>query len=84
MGENTVPSLTNNMFCAGMHEGEKDSCSGDSGGPFALIDNGKFWAAGVVSWGIDCGKKGTYGIYTKVVNYLDWINKTMEQNWNVQ
>nr|AIZ96979.1 complement component 1r [Oplegnathus fasciatus] len=76
----SVPSLTNNMFCAGVPEGGKDSCQGDSGGPFALRDDGRFWAAGIVSWGVDCGHRGTYGVYTKVTNYLDWINKTMQEN----
>lgn len=75
-----VPSLTNNMFCAGVPEGGKDSCQGDSGGPYALYDNGRFWAAGIVSWGVDCGQQGTYGVYTRVGNYLDWINKTMQEN----
>ncbi|XP_070823041.1 complement C1r-A subcomponent-like [Chaetodon trifascialis] len=75
-----APSLTNNMFCAGVPEGGKDSCRGDSGGPFILRDDGRFWAAGIVSWGIDCGRQGTYGVYTKVSNYLDWINQTMQEN----
>ncbi|XP_068591550.1 ovochymase [Cebidichthys violaceus] len=75
-----VPSLTNNMFCAGVPEGGKDSCQGDSGGPYALRDNERFWAAGIVSWGIDCGKPGRYGVYTKVINYIDWINKMMQEN----
>lgn len=75
-----VPSLTNNMFCVGVPEGAKDSCEGDAGGPFALNDNGQFWAAGIVSWGFDCGKQGSYGVYTRVANYLDWIKKTMEEN----
>ncbi|XP_073340691.1 complement C1r-A subcomponent-like isoform X1 [Pagrus major] len=76
-----VPSLTNNMFCAGVPEGGKDSCQGDSGGPFAMSDDdGRFWAAGVVSWGVDCGRQGTYGVYTRVTSYVDWINKTMQEN----
>ena len=78
---NNVPSLTDNMFCAGVPEGGKDSCQGDSGGPFAMADdNGRFWAAGIVSWGVDCGRQGTYGVYTTVANYLDWITKTMQEN----
>ncbi|XP_045901319.1 complement C1r-A subcomponent-like isoform X1 [Micropterus dolomieu] len=75
-----VPSLTNNMFCAGVPEGKKDSCQGDSGGPFTLSEDGRFWAAGIVSWGVNCGQKGTYGVYTRVANYLDWINKIMQEN----
>uniref|UniRef100_A0A671WKS8 Vitamin K-dependent protein C n=1 Tax=Sparus aurata TaxID=8175 RepID=A0A671WKS8_SPAAU len=78
---NNVPSLTNNMFCAGVPEGGKDSCQGDSGGPFAMADEeGRFWAAGIVSWGVDCGRQGTYGVYTTVTSYLDWITKTMQEN----
>ncbi|XP_059196176.1 complement C1r-A subcomponent-like [Centropristis striata] len=78
--KSTVPDLTNNMFCAGVPEGGKDSCQGDSGGPFALRSGGRFWAAGIVSWGVECGKKGRYGVYTRVTNYLNWINKTMQEN----
>uniref|UniRef100_G3P746 complement subcomponent C1r n=4 Tax=Gasterosteus aculeatus aculeatus TaxID=481459 RepID=G3P746_GASAC len=75
-----VPSLTNNMFCAGVPEGGKDSCQGDSGGPYALRNDGRFWAAGIVSWGVECGKQGAYGVYTKVDQYRDWIDKTMQEN----
>ncbi|XP_065813950.1 ovochymase [Labrus bergylta] len=77
---NNVPTLTNNMFCAGIPEGGKDSCQGDSGGPFALMDNERFWAAGIVSWGVDCGRRETYGVYTRVLNYIDWINKVLKEN----
>ncbi|XP_029283488.1 complement C1r-B subcomponent-like [Cottoperca gobio] len=72
--------LTNNMICAGLPEGGKDACRGDSGGPFALNDNGSFWAAGISSWGEGCGRPGKYGVYTRVANYIDWINKTMQEN----
>ncbi|KAM9851559.1 complement component 1, r subcomponent [Aulostomus maculatus] len=75
-----IPSLTDNMFCAGVPEGGKDSCQGDSGGPFALENNGQFWVAGIVSWGVDCGQPGKYGVYTKVTNYVGWIRKTMQEN----
>uniref|UniRef100_H2MAB2 Vitamin K-dependent protein C n=3 Tax=Oryzias latipes TaxID=8090 RepID=H2MAB2_ORYLA len=75
-----VPHLTNNMFCAGTPEGGKDACQGDSGSPFTLTENKQFWVAGIVSWGVDCGLAGAYGVYTKVVEYLDWINRTMQEN----
>ncbi|KAM4735805.1 complement C1r subcomponent-like [Anableps anableps] len=77
----STPTLTDNMFCAGTPEGGRDSCQGDSGSAFTLqSENGRFWAAGIVSWGIGCGKKGMYGFYTKVANYVDWINKIMQEN----
>ncbi|XP_071372777.1 complement component 1, r subcomponent [Centroberyx affinis] len=78
--ENHVPSLSDNMFCAGVPEAGKDSCQGDSGSAFAMRDDGRFWAAGIVSWGVDCGVPGRYGVYTRVANYLDWLNKTMQEN----
>lgn len=72
-------SLTDNMFCAGNFEGGKDSCMGDSGGAYVLKEGDYFWAAGIVSWGINCGEPGTYGVYTCVANYVDWIKRTKSQ-----
>ncbi|XP_072536032.1 complement C1r subcomponent-like protein [Salminus brasiliensis] len=75
-----VAPLTANMFCAGFPEGGKDTCSGDTGSAFVMKNNGMYWAAGIVSWGVECGKAGKYGIYTRVSKYADWIKKTMEEN----
>ncbi|XP_044153913.1 complement C1s subcomponent [Bufo gargarizans] len=71
--------VTSNMLCAG--EGGHDTCSGDSGGPLMFEDlkvrrNKRFYIAGIVSWGIECGD---FGMYTKVQNYVDWIEKTIEE-----
>ncbi|KAM7405201.1 hypothetical protein PAMP_012481 [Pampus punctatissimus] len=68
--------ITSNMLCAGSRMGGKDSCQGDSGGP--LICNGKF--EGIVSWGISCANPYFPGVYTKVRNYVRWINWIIENS----
>ncbi|XP_037319364.2 coagulation factor VII isoform X1 [Pungitius pungitius] len=65
--------LTENMFCAGYIEGRQDSCKGDSGGPLVTEYRGTWFLLGLVSWGRGCAQPGQYGIYTRVSNYLDWI-----------
>ncbi|MCP4932922.1 MAG: serine protease, partial [bacterium] len=72
---NNVDIISDNMFCAGYVEGGKDSCVGDSGGPF-IID-GKL--AGLVSWGPDaCALPDAYGVYTRVSNYTAWLNSIIQ------
>ena len=74
-------SVTENMFCAGYYEGGKDTCLGDSGGAFVILDDAsqRWVAQGLVSWGgpEECGSKQVYGVYTKVSNYVDWVWEQM-------
>ncbi|MEM7127373.1 MAG: serine protease [Chloroflexota bacterium] len=65
--------ISNNMLCAGLAQGGIDSCVGDSGGPLIRYNNGKSVQVGIVSWGLECGAAGLYGVYTNVVNYNSWI-----------
>ncbi|XP_060835017.1 serine protease snake-like isoform X2 [Rhopalosiphum padi] len=75
--------LPDSMICAGSFDGEKDSCSGDSGGPLQLEhENYKrmYIQYGVTSFGKFCGDKDTPGIYTKVANYISWIEEIAFSN----
>jgi secreted trypsin-like serine protease len=64
------------QLCAGLEQGGKDSCQGDSGGPLVASDAGGCpWQVGVVSWGAGCAEKKAYGVYTRISNYADWIQK---------
>ena len=75
------------VFCAGEGLGKKDSCKGDSGGPFVmkLPDNieetqSSWKVVGIVSHGpYPCAQKNEYGKYTRISNYVKWIQKTLKE-----
>ncbi|XP_077487758.1 coagulation factor IX-like [Amblyomma americanum] len=75
----TELEITDNMFCAGYSKGQthRDTCEGDSGSPFVVESNGKFYVVGIVSFGEQsCLSKGKYGFYTKVHKFTPWIRKS--------
>lgn len=66
--------LSENMICAGYFECDRDACQGDSGGPLACQQDKISYLYGIVSWGDGCGRVNKPGVYTKVSNYIQWIN----------
>ncbi|XP_064097051.1 phenoloxidase-activating factor 3-like isoform X1 [Macrobrachium nipponense] len=72
-GYNPSFKITKKMMCAGYKKGGKDACSGDSGGPMVVNENGIYTLVGIVSLGEGCAEPNAPGIYTRVSKYLDWI-----------
>ncbi|MFZ2725417.1 MAG: serine protease [Methylococcaceae bacterium] len=75
-------AITNNMLCAGLAAGGKDTCQGDSGGPLMIQQNGQWQLAGITSNGEGCAEPNYYGIYTRVSRYITFINNTMKKYGN--
>lgn len=68
-------AIDSSMLCAGLTEGGKDSCTGDSGGPLIIQEEGIWKLAGLVSWGAgeNCAEPGLYGVYARVSEFQDFI-----------
>lgn len=70
--------ITSNMLCAGIDG--KDSCQGDSGGPLMVRGSDQDWRqAGIVSFGTGCARPSFFGVYTRVSQYLFWIDSQINQ-----
>uniref|UniRef100_A0A182M8P7 Peptidase S1 domain-containing protein n=1 Tax=Anopheles culicifacies TaxID=139723 RepID=A0A182M8P7_9DIPT len=72
------------QFCAAGDS--MDTCEGDSGGPIGvkLLDVGGAeipLVTGVVSFGSPCAV-GSTGVYTKVSEYIDWIERTTNESYS--
>lgn len=66
----TIPKTD---LMAGFFNGNKDACSGDSGGPLAVPVVDEYKLAGIVSWG--SSNCNTYGGYTRVSLFEGWIRE---------
>ncbi|XP_026256159.2 polyserase-2 isoform X1 [Urocitellus parryii] len=72
---NLTFQLLPGMLCAGYPEGRRDTCQGDSGGPLVCEEGGRWFQAGITSFGFGCGRRNRPGVFTAVAPYETWIRE---------
>ncbi|KAL9888993.1 trypsin-1-like [Glossina fuscipes fuscipes] len=74
LSRNLRKGITKNFICATDPENLRDTCQGDSGGPLVKVMLGRPYIVGVTSFGVGCAS-GMPGIYTRVSEYIPWMEK---------
>ncbi|XP_031417421.1 LOW QUALITY PROTEIN: transmembrane protease serine 9-like, partial [Clupea harengus] len=77
---NGAGTITENMICAGLLAGGKDSCQGDSGGPMVNKQQTVWVQSGVVSFGFGCARPELPGVYSRVSRYQSWIGSQIQSD----
>lgn len=79
--------ISNSQYCANHPNNSQDSCAGDSGGPLQIMDNyGTAKVVAIVSFGVNCREPipELPGVYTRVSNYIEWIERNVWPNGIIQ
>ena len=68
-------------LCAGpIMSGGKGTCVGDSGGPLHCnMADGKWYLAGMISFGSGCAKPGFPDVFMRLTSYSQWIESVIIQ-----
>lgn len=70
--------VTNNIMCTKKLEVSNDRpCEGDSGGPLMFSYRTQWHIEGIAVWSTNICDSAHPFAYTKVINYMDWIESTV-------
>lgn len=70
-----IPISADQLCAGGVYA--QDTCEGDSGNALMRLVSNAWVIEGVVSFGRGCGLQDWPAVYTRVSNYVDWIQRNM-------
>ncbi|XP_018911793.2 chymotrypsin-like elastase family member 2A [Bemisia tabaci] len=77
--EPSVP-IQRGHLCGGKLDGHSGACVGDSGGPLqCILKDGRWFLAGITSFGSGCAKPGYPDVYTRLSFYVPWIRAQIKK-----
>ena len=85
--QSTFNTDESSHICSGdVENGLKNICVGDSGGGLYVMDtingtNDKFVLSGITSYTYSCGYDKAPSVFTRVSQYLDWIEEQNRIEW---
>ncbi|XP_061402922.1 serine protease snake-like, partial [Musca vetustissima] len=85
MGDESLPlGILDSQLCAKDFVRRSDTCQADSGGPLILRSKNymgyeRAFVVGITAFGDECGFGKAPGVYTRVSEYIDWIESIIFQ-----
>lgn len=69
--------LSEQSGCAGDYGGDRDACTGDSGGPLFVRYDSQSVLVGITSWGYGCATPHYPGVYTLIAAEKEFISSVV-------
>lgn len=67
------------VVCHTIFNAVPSGSQGDSGGPLSCFTGSRYELAGLVSWGVGCGRARKPGVYSKLQHNVKWMSDIMSR-----